>query len=465
MNQARMRVLVTEDDAERAAWLRRLLEQHGHEVRFADDGRTTELLCHVWRPDLVLLDLFLSDIDGLTVLRRLKERHDGPHVIIVTAGATVSLAVEALTEGAMSLIEKPIDVDRLIRLLDRVQNERREAAPSRTDQPVEQLGGILTRDPAMRSLFEMIRTTAPTSVNVLIQGENGAGKELVASALHELSSCADGPFVKVNCAAIASELLESELFGHTRGAFTDAIADKKGLFELAHDGSILLDEVGEMPLALQVKLLRVLQEREFRPVGGTRAIRANFRLICATNIDSHQAVADGRLRQDLYFRLNTIVLEVPPLRERVGDVSLLATHFLGRLAATYRRNLRGFEDPAMRLLERHTWPGNVRELEHVIERAVSLARGEYVTLADLPNTLRDRDLRRRSDLSVPAGCTLDEVERLAILQTLELTSWNKRAAATILGIHRPTLYSKLRKYGLSRPDDRFRRDELTRRAG
>jgi DNA-binding NtrC family response regulator len=459
MTYRALRILITDADADSANWLRLQLEARGHDARVAMDAGTEELLCHVWRADLVLMDQAPSDVDALTRLRRLRQRADMPHVILVSDRATVRTTVDALEAGAMSVLEKPIDASLLEPLLARVSEERYGRSPSVADGEIEQLGGLVSCDAAMRRLFETVRTAAPTSVNVLIEGENGTGKELVASALHDLSPRAAAPFIRVNCAAIPAELLESELFGSMRGAFTGAVADRKGLFELAHRGSILLDEIGEMPSTLQAKLLRVLQDREFRAVGGNTPIRSDFRLICATNVDAGAAVADGRLRQDLYFRLNTIALHVPPLRDRIGDIRLLATRFLERLAAEYGKRLVGFAEPAMRVLENHAWPGNVRELEHVVERAVILAHADHIRAEDLPDTLRSRDGHRRSfDVRLPAGCSLVEVERLAILQTLELTRWNKRAAAKILGIHRPTLYNKLRKYGLWRREDRFRRE-------
>jgi transcriptional regulator with PAS, ATPase and Fis domain len=322
----------------------------------------------------------------------------------------------------------------------------------------QQLGRLLSRAPAMFHAFELMRTAAPTNVNVLILGENGTGKELAASAIHELSLRNERPFVKINCAAIPSELLESELFGYRRGAFTGATGDKKGLFEVAAKGSLLLDEIGEMPTHLQVKLLRVLQDREFMPVGATSSVKADFRLICATNVDPMEQVRVGKLRKDLYFRLNTIAVELPPLRERRADIPLLAHAFLAQFAERHTRPLRGFEPAAMRALERHGWPGNVRELEHVIERAVILGRGPDIVVGDLAEAVT-----RPSNSSVPrtaqlGGCTLEELERIAILQTLEMTGWNKRATANMLGIHRPTLYNKLRKYQLWRREDRFRRE-------
>jgi DNA-binding NtrC family response regulator len=454
-----LRSLITDDDPGSADRLRALLERWGHDVRVAGDARTTDVLTRVWRPDFVLLELVLPDGDGLTLIPRLRGGEDPPQVVIVSSHATVRVTVDALAAGAGSVLEKPVDEELLQDVLARLSCRR--ARPDATvTEPVTELGGMVTRDQRMRALFDTIRLAGPSGVNILVQGENGTGKELVAAALHELSPRAAGPFVKVNCAAIPAGLLESELFGHERGAFTGAVAGRKGLFEQSNRGSILLDEIGEMPLALQAKLLRVLQEREIRPVGSTTPVKADFRLICATNVDVAQAVADGRLRRDLYFRLNTIALQIPPLRARTGDVALLAPRFLRRFAAAYGRPVERFTDHALQVLEEYAWPGNVRELEHVVERAVILAGGTRIDAGDLPTTLRQAPPRTTGEVSVPAGCSLEEVERLAILQTLELTDWNKRQAAKILGIHRPTLYNKLRKYRLWRREDRFRREPV-----
>jgi two-component system response regulator HydG len=453
-----LRSLIIDDDAGAADRLRALLERWGHDVRVAGDARTAEVLTRVWRPDVVLLELVLPDADGVTLIPRLRTGDEPPQVVIVSSHATVRVTVDALAAGAASVLEKPVDEPLLQGVLARLSGRR--AAADAAVAEVAELGGMVTRDPRMRALFDTMRLAAPSGVNILVQGENGTGKELVAAALHELNPRAAGPFVKVNCTAIPAGLLESELFGHERGAFTGAVAGRKGLFEQSHRGSILLDEIAEMPLPLQAKLLRVLQEREIRPVGGTTPVKADFRLICATNVDVTQAVADGRLRRDLYFRLNTIALLVPPLRERTGDVALLAPRFLRRFAGAYGRPVERFTDHALQVLDEYAWPGNVRELEHVVERAVILAAGTRIDAGDLPPTLRQPPVRTTGEVSVPAGCSLEEVERLAILQTLELTDWNKRQAAKILGIHRPTLYNKLRKYRLWRREDRFRRDPL-----
>ena len=290
---------------------------------------------------------------------------------------------------------------------------------------------------------------------MLICGENGTGKELVATAIHEHSKRKKGPFIKINCAALPSELIESELFGHKRGAFTGAVSDKTGLMELADGGSLLLDEIGEMPASLQVKLLRVLQDREFRPVGGSRVIQPNFRLICATNINLDAALGEGKLREDLYFRINTVTLSIPALRDRTEDILLLADHFLDRFSTQHQRNIRSIKPEAAKALLRYRWPGNVRELEHVVERAVIVAEGNDVTLDDLPPTIRDAErLPNQSGFVIPPHHTLEEIEKLAILQTLERTRGNKRKAASILGVYRPTLYNKLKKYNLLETSER-----------
>jgi DNA-binding NtrC family response regulator len=459
LTSSQTRVLAVDDDADATAWLRLFLEGRGFDVRTAHDARTTEVLCEAWQPDVVLLDLCLPDVHGMSLLRRVKELSPASVVIIVSGRATIPSAVEAMSAGAVSLLEKPVSAEGLATLLDRLgQESDLPGVPDTEVGPYDELNGMLSRDPVMRQLFELVRTAAPTDANILIVGENGTGKELVAGALHALSPRSAAPFVKINCAAIPSELLESELFGHRRGAFTGATADRKGLFEVANRGSLLLDEVAEMPTHLQVKLLRVIQDREFRPVGGATSIKADFRLICATNRDVLESVRAGQLREDLYFRINTITLRLPPLRERVGDIMLLARHFLTQFAAKHARDVEGFNASAVEALRRHHWPGNVRELEHVIERAVILAGGRHIKSTDLPQSVRNGTARRAPTGVLPRGCTLEELERLAILQTLELTDWNKRETASILGIHRPTLYNKLRKYRLWRPGDRFRRD-------
>jgi transcriptional regulator with PAS, ATPase and Fis domain len=315
----------------------------------------------------------------------------------------------------------------------------------------------------MGRLFQLMSLVAPTDANVLIHGESGTGKELVASAIHDHSKRASGPFVKINCAAVPAELMESELFGHKKGSFTGAVTDKVGLVELATGGSLLLDEIGEMAPQLQVKLLRLLQEREFRPIGGTRTVHADFRLICATNA-SLEAPA-RKIREDLFFRINTITLEIPPLRERPEDIPLLSEHFLRVFADRHQRDVRAIHASAQEALLRHTWPGNVRELEHVIERAVIVAEGSDIQTGDLPDMLEQPAAAAGQPAPADDGeLTLAEIERQAILRTLERTNGNKRAAASILGVYRPTLYGKLRKYKLGEYGDSPKASKKRRQA-
>ena len=431
------------------------LEKHGYAVRVVRDGVSAATESRLWRPHVVLLELVLPDQAGLDWLRRSRPSLSRAPVLIVTRHATVPLTVEALGDGAFTLLEKPVVLEQLLSDVQRALAHRAagvdEAQRSELEPGGETFGKLVSRAQAMRDAFRLAQAAAPTDANVLIVGENGTGKELMASALHDHSLRSSAPFIRLNCAAIPGELLESELFGHRRGAFTGALADKKGLLEVAQGGSVLFDEIAEMPLSLQVKLLRVLQEREFRPVGGTTSLRADVRILCATNVDPEEAVRRGVLREDLFFRLNTIVLSLPPLRERNGDIPLLAVRFIAQFAERHHRAVTGIEPAALRALERHSWPGNVRELEHVIERAVILCVGGEIRVDDLPDTVGDPTASARGP-TLPVGQSLEEIERLAIVQTLERTRGNKRAAAAMLGIHRPTLYNKLRKYGLWRAD-------------
>jgi transcriptional regulator with PAS, ATPase and Fis domain len=292
----------------------------------------------------------------------------------------------------------------------------------------------------------MLESVAGSDANVLIVGESGTGKELAANAVHSHSPRVDGPLVKINCAALPKDLIESELFGHVKGAFTGATTDKPGLIEEAHRGSLLLDEITEMPMDLQTKLLRVLEERTVRRLGGAKIVPVDFRLVSSTNLDPEAAVREGRLRQDLYFRINTITVSLPPLRERTADIPLLAKSFLDRFRARHGRDVEAIDPESYRRLLAHRWPGNVRELEHAIERAVLVARGREITLADLPEALQMAPVS--TDADAPPPGSLEEIERVSIVRALETSGWNKQAAAHILGLRRPTLYSKMRRHGI-----------------
>jgi DNA-binding NtrC family response regulator len=385
------RVLIVEDHEDSADFLRLLLEPDGYVVKTAGTAQQAREQVAAFTPDIILMDLMLPDAEGLELLRELRVLSPESQIVVVSGHGSISVAVEAMESGALTFIEKPINASVLMAQLHKaaeklaltVENRRLRAE---LDESAT-YGGLIGRSKPMRQLFQLIKSVAPTDANVLITGENGSGKEVVATAIHESSKRARGPFIKVNCAAIPTELIESELFGHKRGAFTGAVNDKQGLMEMANNGTLLLDEIGELSPNLQVKLLRVLQDREFRPVGSTKVLKTNFRLISATNVNVEQALKEGRLREDLYFRINTLTLPVPALRERPTDVPLLAEYFLRKYAAEHDKSAMSFNPDALRALTAFSWPGNVRELQHVVERAVILSQGSLVGVDDLPDNV------------------------------------------------------------------------------
>jgi DNA-binding NtrC family response regulator len=448
-SKRKTRVLAIDDEPSMIEWLKILLEHEGYEVRTAMIGTRGDEIFRTWKPDVVVTDMMLPDIDGLELLRRFKQVSGDAEVIVITGHGSVPKAVEAMKAGAFQFVEKPVEPENLLAQLERAI-QRRDLIDENL-QLKRQLGerfqfsNVIGKSKKMQDVLELVESVAASDANILIQGENGTGKELIANAIHYNSKRAKGPFIKINCAAIPKDLIESELFGYKKGAFTGANADKEGLFEMAEGGSLLLDEIGEMPSYLQTKLLRVLQEREYRPIGSDRIVRVDFRLICATNIDLDAALRDGKLREDLYFRINTIALRVPPLRERTEDIPLLCEHFLEKYRQRHQRNIRAIAPAAYHVLIRHRWPGNVRELENVIERGVLVAKGSEITVADLPESMRS-DQTTTAEFVIPPHRTLAEIEKMAILQTLQRTNWNKQEAAQILGLYRPTLYSKMKKH-------------------
>jgi len=432
-------------------WLKMVIEAEGYEVRTALIGTRGEEIFKQWHPDVVVTDLMLPDLDGIQLLRKLKEIDAWPEIIVISGQGTISRAVEAGQAGAFYFLEKPVSQDGLMDMLRKAIDRTQERAEHQ--QLKEQIRGqysfnnIVGQSKKMKELFELIESVAASDANILIQGENGTGKELIANAIHYNSTRVKGPFIKINCAAIPKDLIESELFGYKKGAFTGATTDKIGLFEMAESGSLLLDEIGEMPPYLQTKLLRVLQEREYRPIGSDRLVHVDFRLICATNIDLDVALREGKLREDLYFRINTITLRVPPLRERSEDIPLLCNHFLSKFNQRYQKNVRSISPAAYHLLIRNRWPGNVRELENAIERAVLVCKTGEITPNDLPETIREEGSTSQ-EFTIPPHRTLAEIEKMAIQQTLQRTNWNKQEAAQILGLYRPTLYSKMKKHDI-----------------
>ena len=451
-------VLVVDDEASIADGLRLTLEAEGYSVRIAGSVRTA--LASVAQADAhaAIVDLMLPDGDGLALTRELKQRDPALEVIVITAYGSVKKAMEATKgAGAFHVVEKPFEPDEVLGLVKTalehrklsVENSelRRRLAEQTADSE------ILGSAPGIQRVMETIASVADTDANVLIIGESGTGKELIANALHERSARRDGPWIKINCAALPKDLIESELFGHTKGSFTGATTEKVGLLEEAHKGSLLLDEITEMPVDLQAKLLRVLEERVVRRLGGAKSIPVDFRLISSSNRSPEQAVKEGQLRQDLYFRINTVTITVPPLRERREDLPVLVRAFLDRYRAKHQRAVDGIEPEAYRRLLAYGWPGNVRELQHALERAVLVARGRELTLGDLPESLQhgaggDGGMAGSiAPSEVPAG-SLEEIERASILKALDATRWNKQAAAALLGLRRPTLYSKMRKHNI-----------------
>ena len=449
-------ILVADDDATHREVLRTLLEEWGYAVREAVDGEHAVALCRKQPFDLVLMDVRMPKKSGLEALKEIKVHNPAVPVLIMTAFSEVAAAVAASKSGAYDYLTKPLDFEKLKVVLRNVFAHvgliRENATLSRSLAATEAQTGMVGRSESMRALWEMVRTIAPTDATVLITGESGTGKELVAKAVHAASRRARGPFVAVNCAALTESLLASELFGHEKGAFTGADKKHEGHFLKADGGTIFLDEIGEMPLSMQVKLLRVIQEREVLSVGGNKAVPVDVRIIAATNRDLAKEVAAGTFRQDLYYRLNVVTLALPPLRERADDIPLLAQHFMARFADKNNKNIKGFTPGAMDRLVRYAWPGNVRELENVIERASILLLGEHISERELPERFAASQGDALTDALTTDCPTLEDVERAVILKTLKRFGGNKTEAAKALGITRKTLHAKLSKYQSAQED-------------
>ena len=448
-------ILVVDDDQAHRGMLRTMLRSWGYAVSEAADGDEALNLVRERAFDAVLTDVRMARMDGIHTLKSVLEYNPALPVVLMTAYSSVETAVEALRLGAYDYLVKPLDFEILRHTLrqaiehSRLSVENRELRRQLSEAAARP--GILGRSPAMLAMQETIATVAPTEATVLITGESGTGKELVARALHSGSARADKPMVTVNCAALAENLLESELFGHEKGSFTGADRRREGRFVQANGGTLFLDEIGEMPLPLQAKLLRALQEGEVQRVGSDAPLTVDVRVLAATNRDLREEVARRRFREDLYFRLNVISLEVPPLRDRGEDIPVLAAHFLERFAGRNRKSIRGFSPQAVDSLLRYAWPGNVRELENAVERAVILCNGDLITRRELPAAITEAASREEASsaaVGALAGLPLDELERRAIGETLRCTGDNKSEAARQLGITRATLHNKLRKYGL-----------------
>jgi len=452
-----VRILVVDDEPMMADSLKQNLAEDGYTVDTASNGAEAIELFDRGGHHLAICDLQLPDMDGMEVIKHIKDAQPATEVIVVTGYGTVARAVEATKAGAFWFLEKPFDFEVLQPLVEKAL-ERRDLM-AQTETMLRQLGAraeyfnIIGASKAMQTIYETIESVAKSDANVLIVGESGTGKELIANAIHYNSLRAKKPFIKVNCAALPKELIESELFGHTKGAFTGAHADKDGLIQHAAGGSLLLDEIAEMPVELQPKLLRVLQERSYRKIGSEKTYAVDFRLISSTNRPPADAIRDGLLRDDLFYRISTITIHVPPLRERTEDIQILTEHFLKMYARKYQRQIGGISQTAYQRLFAHTWPGNVRELQNVIERAVLLAKNNKIEPVDLPfdNGSLPEKAAQSAGWDVPPNLTLEEIEKLVIEKTLQRTGGNKQAAANLLGIYRPRLYSKIRKYKIDIP--------------
>jgi len=440
-------ILVVDDEPSLCSALTTILKGAGHHVLTASDGQRALEHVEFVAPDLILSDLNMPNMGGLELLRELKRRAIGVPVILMTASSAVDSAVRAMREGAVDYLTKPLNLDELSivieRTLEGVRLKQEAAALNSQIEDLARFDNIVGHSPQIRDVFRQVTRIAPSRATVLLTGETGTGKELVAAAIHHRSPRAAGPFVRVHCGALADSLLESELFGHERGSFTGAAKTRQGRFEQANGGTILLDEIGEIPLATQIKLLRVLQEREFERVGGNETIHVDVRIIAATNRDLKQMVADGSFREDLFYRLNVINLRLPPVRQRASDIPLLVTHFLQRFEADHGKAL-SLSPAAMDLLVHYCWPGNVREIENVVQGAVVLAEGEMVEPRHLPSEVNASPVPRHDLPSVPGASILD-FERYAIVKTLEATGSTSKTAA-LLGISVRKIQYRLQEY-------------------
>jgi two-component system response regulator HydG len=428
-----------------------ILSQLGHHVDSAKSIKEATELLKGSPYDLVFMDLRLPDGSGIDLLSHVKSDTPYTEVVVMTAHGSLDITIEAIKRGAFYYLEKPFTPHQVTTLIDRalqfeaIKRENRSLKNALVSDSDD--FGIIGRHPKMRQIHAIIRTAAPSDASVLIEGESGTGKELIAVAFHFQSPRAEFPFTRINCAAIPQDLMESELFGYKKGAFTGADRDKRGLIEATAGGTLLLDEIAEMPLHLQTKLLRVLQERKLRRLGDENEISVDFRLVSSTNRDTAQMIKEGLLRKDLYFRISTIKVKAPPLRERLDDVPVLAKRFLEQYAEKYKKRIREISTAAFSLLMSYAWPGNVRELESVIEHAVLFATEDKLTPDSLPEELHGPQ-NGEYRCVIPPYMTMDDIEREAIAQTLERTGGNVKKTAEILNYHRPRLYRKMKTFGL-----------------
>lgn len=452
-NLARM-VLVVDDESSVQQALRDILEDCGYRVECASDGKEGLEKINLLNPDVVIMDIRMPEIDGIKVLELIHQRGQQIPIILITAYGSTETTIEAMKLGAFDYLMKPLKINELLEtvqkaleikeLLDNSSDHWQDNMELKTDT-------MIGLSPTMQNIYKTIGRVANTNATVLIRGESGTGKELVAKAIHFNSVRKEKSFVKINCASIPDNLLESELFGHEKGAFTGAVSTKPGKFEMAHRGTLFLDEIGEMSLNTQAKLLRVLQEREFERVGGTETIKADVRIVAATNKDLERSIEEGTFREDLFYRLNVVEIMLPPLRDRKEDIPALVDHIIRNSSTEYKKTITGFSPEAMALLKSYNWPGNIRELKNICERAVLMSNGPLLTVEDLPISLQ-KSSRRISWLNEISGDSLKEivaeVEREVILKALEENNWNRSAAAQSLKMNRSSLYAKMKELGI-----------------
>ncbi|HET7752412.1 MAG TPA: sigma-54 dependent transcriptional regulator [Anaeromyxobacteraceae bacterium] len=448
------RILVVDDEQNARVALRELLTDEGYEVEEAADGEEALQRLATFAPAAVLADVRMPRMDGITLLRQAREQAGSDAVfVMMTAFASIEAAVEAMRAGAENYLVKPLDMNAVLVVLEKaLEKLRLQRDTQNLRERVREryrFHNIVGDAPELQAVYEVVKRAAPTRATVLILGESGTGKELIAQALHEESPRSDKPFIKVNCAALSETLLESELFGHEKGSFTGALGRKEGRFELADGGTLFLDEIGDISPSIQIKLLRVLQQKEFERVGGTQTLKVDVRLVAATNRDLSAEVKSGKFREDLYYRLNVVAVTLPPLRSRKGDIPALVAHFIEKYSKAYGKEVTGLAPGTLNALLSHDWPGNVRELENVIERAVVLCKATQLTAEDLPPTLRGPRPRERQPGALIPGATLFEIEREAILRTLEQCNGSTARAAEILDISVRKIQYRLKEYAQS----------------
>jgi two-component system, NtrC family, response regulator HydG len=441
-------VLVVDDEAPIRESIRRILVKEGFDVRVAEDGKRGLDELRKRAPSLLLADIHMAEMDGLELLKSTKMIAPETQVIMMTAYGTVGDAVQAMKDGADDFLEKPISRATLVAAINKALEKHILVSENRLLRAeIERHRGIsnvIGRSHAMREVLDLVAQVAPTHATVLITGETGTGKEVIARAVHHLSSRNDRPFVSVNCAALPETLIESELFGYEQGAFTDAKGRRAGRFQQAHTGTLFLDEIGDMAPHLQVKLLRALQEGMIEPLGSSRPVEVDVRILTATNRDLGAAVASGAFREDLFYRLNVVGIDLPPMRDRRGDIPILVHHFIRKFADRNERIVEGIDARAMRALQGYEWPGNVRQIENVIERAVILSTGDVITPADLPQDIAGEDATPEDMLHIPIGLPFEEVKSVVIGETLKRANGNKELAAKLLDISSRTIYRWIR---------------------